>query len=484
MGGDGKLTLTATLIRLYWISGQRCFVHLSILNETKKAVASVTLTLLRNTVVFRPLPRLEALPFGKAWYNLDPDACQTATTTKIIAESTLEAGDRATRGHASAKGWWTGVPPRKRLDLSHSIVIPPGEVSLARSRFLEVEYILKVSLCVGTLLSSDMQVSLPIRLVNFLSVDPYINSVLDPASRNNSVCGETSHSYAPDTDARALHGVQGSSCNPPLGSDDPESQGTSIDGTVILDDGDDDDDNYSEYLDSILLGDSSRADGSEEVLQRTVTSARIDQTYGERAPRFSDLYYLCVQEKRAAGEGLEPENQPNVTREETLSSEYDDDNFKSCLDRVSEFKSSLGTSKRVQNSGTKETGIPETARPDYQNIEIPGQLVSSFALRVEEKLQAAQRDASRPTVCSIETTCSGALSVDGLLSEVASDSQKTTDKHVFYKAYKDLQTDDELKESATQDQVQLRQSEVCGKAGSVKSKILELEKRLAATTLQ
>ena len=124
MGGDGKLTLTATLIRLYWISGQRCFVHLSIQNETKKAVVSVTFTLLRNTVVFRPLPHLEASPPGKVCYDRDPDACQTATTTKIIAESVLDAGDRATRGHVSAKGWWTGVSPRKSLNFSHSIIIP------------------------------------------------------------------------------------------------------------------------------------------------------------------------------------------------------------------------------------------------------------------------------------------------------------------------------------------------------------------------
>lgn len=120
MGGDGKLTLTASLIRLYWVAGQRCFVHLNIQNATKKLVTSVTLSLLRNTVIFRPLPQLDTL----SRYERDPDACQTTTTPKVIAESVLEAGDRATRGYVSAKGWWTGVPPLKKMDFSHSIVIP------------------------------------------------------------------------------------------------------------------------------------------------------------------------------------------------------------------------------------------------------------------------------------------------------------------------------------------------------------------------
>ena len=123
MGGDGKLTLTASLIRLYWVAGQQCFVHLNIQNATKKLVTSVTLSLIRNIVIFRPLPQLDTL-LGKSCYERDPDACQTTTTTKVIAESDLEAGDRATRGHVSAKGWWTGVPPLKKMDFSHSIVIP------------------------------------------------------------------------------------------------------------------------------------------------------------------------------------------------------------------------------------------------------------------------------------------------------------------------------------------------------------------------
>ena len=124
MGGDGKLTLTASLIRLYWVAGQRCFVHLNIQNATKKLVTSVTLSLLRNVVIFRPLPQPDTLLLGKSCYERDPDACQTTTTTKVIAESVLEAGDRATRQHVSAKGWWTGVPPLKKMDFSHSIVIP------------------------------------------------------------------------------------------------------------------------------------------------------------------------------------------------------------------------------------------------------------------------------------------------------------------------------------------------------------------------
>ena len=141
MGGDGKLTLTASLIRLYWVAGQRCVVHLNIQNATKKLVTSVTLSLLRNTVIFRPLPQLDPSLPHKSCYDRDPDACQTTTTTKVIAESVLEAGDRATRGYASAKGWWTGVPPLKKMDFSHSIVIPV----LSRPNFYRVWFLRCIS---------------------------------------------------------------------------------------------------------------------------------------------------------------------------------------------------------------------------------------------------------------------------------------------------------------------------------------------------
>jgi hypothetical protein len=52
------------------------------------------------------------------------DACQTTTSSKQVMECTLEMGQRGAKGHASAKGWWTGVGPGERLDFSHFISLP------------------------------------------------------------------------------------------------------------------------------------------------------------------------------------------------------------------------------------------------------------------------------------------------------------------------------------------------------------------------
>lgn len=50
---------------------------------------------------------------------------------KEVAESVLEMGRNASKGHASAKGWWTGVAPGQELELSHFILIPVSVEPLA-----------------------------------------------------------------------------------------------------------------------------------------------------------------------------------------------------------------------------------------------------------------------------------------------------------------------------------------------------------------
>jgi Arrestin (or S-antigen), C-terminal domain len=118
MGGTGKVTLTASLHRLHWIAGQQCCVKVNVTNATKKAIKCLTLTLVRSTIVFKPDARLDALN------DMDPDACQTSTTHKVVAESVLELGQRGARGHASAKGWWTGVCPGENMEFFHFIPLP------------------------------------------------------------------------------------------------------------------------------------------------------------------------------------------------------------------------------------------------------------------------------------------------------------------------------------------------------------------------
>jgi hypothetical protein len=121
MGGPGNVTLTAYLHRLHWIAGQQCCVKVNVTNATTKVMKCLTLTLVRSTVVFKPDARLDALDDNQ---YMDPDACQTSTTHKAVAESVLELGQRATRGHASAKGWWTGVCPGEHKEFFHFIQLP------------------------------------------------------------------------------------------------------------------------------------------------------------------------------------------------------------------------------------------------------------------------------------------------------------------------------------------------------------------------
>lgn len=164
MGGPGKIRLLARIHRYHWVAGQSCTVHFRVVNDCKKLVKGAAIALIRTLTVFKPKPHLDA---GDA----DPDACQTSTKAKCVTESVLELGQRCSKGHASAKGWWTGVAPGQTSEFNHSVILPPDVHSIARTRLLEVEYTLRISVGIGRC-SSDVHVILPIRIVNFLSLDP------------------------------------------------------------------------------------------------------------------------------------------------------------------------------------------------------------------------------------------------------------------------------------------------------------------------
>lgn len=129
LSSNNKVKVTALLPRLTWVAGQRCYVRVSVANETKKTVKSLALALIRTITVFRPRPALDA---GNA-ASVDPDACQTSTAQKVITETILEMSQRSGKGHASAKGWWTGVSPGQELDFSHYILLPVSVHSRSES---------------------------------------------------------------------------------------------------------------------------------------------------------------------------------------------------------------------------------------------------------------------------------------------------------------------------------------------------------------
>ncbi|KAH7916429.1 hypothetical protein BJ138DRAFT_995669 [Hygrophoropsis aurantiaca] len=172
MGGPGKVKLSARLHRLYWVAGQTCSVQFRVVNESKKMISGATISLIRTTTIFKPHPHLAA---GVGSPTADPDACQTSTMRKQVAESRMEMGQRCTKGHASAKGWWTGVAPGQTSEFSHQLLLPPDVLSVTRVRLLEVEYTLRVSITAGSM-GSDIHVILPIRILNFISLDPVHNS--------------------------------------------------------------------------------------------------------------------------------------------------------------------------------------------------------------------------------------------------------------------------------------------------------------------
>ncbi|KAJ6503370.1 hypothetical protein C8R47DRAFT_968869, partial [Mycena vitilis] len=167
MGGTGLVQLTASLHRSSFIAGALVSVDVEVKNDSKKLIKSLTLTLYRSTAVFkRNIPRdLSSV------VRIDIDGCQTDITRKAVASSTLEMTQGFPRGHASAGGWWPGIPSGERLAFSHLLLIPPDALTHTREQLIAVEYTIRVSLNAKTL-TTDVCVDLPIRIVNLLSLDP------------------------------------------------------------------------------------------------------------------------------------------------------------------------------------------------------------------------------------------------------------------------------------------------------------------------
>ncbi|KAJ1035752.1 hypothetical protein NDA13_000412 [Ustilago tritici] len=169
LGRSGKVHLMASLHRNTWVAGQRVYINVGIQNDTSKKINGMTLSLIRTVTLYKPRLELD-MDNHSARRELDPDACQTSTTRKKIAEEELEMGQKGSRGVVTARGWWTGVEPGQRVESSHYMHIPGDALSISRGRHVEVVYSIKVS--IGSSLSSDVSVELPVRVINFFSLDP------------------------------------------------------------------------------------------------------------------------------------------------------------------------------------------------------------------------------------------------------------------------------------------------------------------------
>ncbi|GEM11594.1 mannitol-1-phosphate dehydrogenase [Rhodotorula toruloides] len=174
MGGNGRVSLRATMHRGIWVAGQRCYVNVRVENESSKKVKALTLSLIRTTAIYRSdvkpspaaSPDLHGYVVDKSG---DPNKGLLQSTKKKVADMTLEVGKKGTKG-VTAKGTWLGVEAGERAEFAPSLLVPADALTIPRGRYLEITYAIKVS--VGGALTADVAVEIPIRIVDFVSLDP------------------------------------------------------------------------------------------------------------------------------------------------------------------------------------------------------------------------------------------------------------------------------------------------------------------------
>ncbi|KAH9997738.1 hypothetical protein BJV74DRAFT_768257 [Russula compacta] len=171
-GPHSKLKLSARVPRPSYFSGQRCYVHIQILNDTRRTVRSLRLTLIRTTTVYRPQS-------GRRDRRNEHDHVSGSYQPKAfvdeISESRLSMAERMTRKCASSRGWWAGVSPHERTTFTHSILIPPDALSITCTKLLAVDHAIRITVYASSStlgLTSHLSVTLPICVMSMLSVDP------------------------------------------------------------------------------------------------------------------------------------------------------------------------------------------------------------------------------------------------------------------------------------------------------------------------
>jgi Arrestin (or S-antigen), C-terminal domain len=121
-GSCNKLKLSARVPRPSYFSGQRCYVHIQISNDTRKIVRSLHLTLIRTTTVYRP--RSGSRSRGEHSNGHISSNYRAKAFVNEISESRLVMSERTTRRCVSSRGWWAGVNPHEKMALTHRIQIP------------------------------------------------------------------------------------------------------------------------------------------------------------------------------------------------------------------------------------------------------------------------------------------------------------------------------------------------------------------------
>jgi Arrestin (or S-antigen), C-terminal domain len=125
-----KLKLSARVPRPSYFAGQRCYVHVQILNDTCKTVRSLRLTLIRTTTVYRPRSKKGCHREEHGDNGHVSGSYQSKAFIDEISESRLAMAEPTTRRCASSRGWWAGISPQERMAFTHSILIPVRQYSI------------------------------------------------------------------------------------------------------------------------------------------------------------------------------------------------------------------------------------------------------------------------------------------------------------------------------------------------------------------
>ena len=153
---------------------------------------------------------------------------------------------------------------------------------------LEVLYVLRVTISSGSLLPTDVHATLPLHIINFLSIDPPISSPHIPSTQ---------------LDLNLLNVKTLRVLGRPISVDSERSEANLVEELI--------DDENSFYSDDDIqddpeglprngghdgLGNLYLHDDTDEVVRYALASAGTDVDYAENAPRFADLYYSSLQE--------------------------------------------------------------------------------------------------------------------------------------------------------------------------------------------
>ncbi|KDR85471.1 hypothetical protein GALMADRAFT_204908 [Galerina marginata CBS 339.88] len=229
---EGLVYLTASLHRLHWVAGQLCYVRFEVVNNSKKFLRSLFLELIQSTTTFKHKDQDDRVDVG-----VD---VRSSTTKKQAAQSSLVVGEGGTRGHASAK----------------------DALSISRGKLLEISYAIHVTVSTSTFLSTDVHVSLPLDIINFLSIDPPPEQITEIGIKKVP-CG------AIPTSISTYEAID----------DDASSE---LDGDYTSDE------DETDSLGNLLVHEDTG-----KAVRQIILSATMD---AENAPRFADLYFSSAEQ--------------------------------------------------------------------------------------------------------------------------------------------------------------------------------------------